>query len=318
MKSVNLPTLDSLVTAVGRRKITVLMGGISAEREISLLTGQAALQALQGLHLNVEGLDIKKGEDFFTLTASKPDAALICLHGTGGEDGAVQGLLQWLGIPYTGSGILASALAMDKARSKQLFRDLGLPTSPWVLLTDPGQEIPESFQLPLVIKPNRQGSAIGVSIVRTPEALADALFQGRRYDNQILVETFCPGTEISVAVLGGQALPVIEIVPKKSFYDYEAKYVQGMADHIIPARLTPEATAYAQKLAVDAYRGLDCRGAARVDIIIGPEGGMNILEVNTIPGMTSTSLLPDAARHAGIGFESLVLMLILEALGIRL
>jgi D-alanine-D-alanine ligase len=298
---------------LGGIKIEVLMGGISAEREISLRSGRMVHAALLRLGLKARATDIRGWEDLAALARRKPDVAALCLHGTGGEDGAVQGALEWMGIRYTGSGVLASALAMDKARSKEMFKQAGLPTAPWVLLTDPHGKLPANIPFPCVVKPNRQGSTVGISIVKQRPQLARALRLAWKHDTQVVVEKFCPGREITVGVFGQKVLPVIEIVPKTKFYDYEAKYTPGMSEHIIPARLSAHQLKEAQRLSLEACRALGCRGVARVDFIVGPGGRMDILEVNTLPGMTETSLIPDAARHAGLGFEELVGSMILEA-----
>lgn len=306
--------LQQLRSRLARKRLAVLMGGNSAERAISLRSGQKVLEALQGLGLTAWGADVRTWQDLTALKARRPDAAVLCLHGTGGEDGSIQGALEWLGIPYTGSGILASSLAMDKARSKEIFRAQGLPTPAWALLSDPRQVLPKLPGLPVVVKPNRQGSTVGITIVRAASGLRPALRVAWRHDSQVLVEKFCPGREITVGILEEQALPVIEIVPKNGFYDYESKYTPGMSEHIIPARLPEAWQARAQKLSLAAHRSLGCRGVSRVDLIVDARGAMNILEVNTIPGMTGTSLLPDAARHAGIAFGELVMRLAVIAL----
>jgi D-alanine-D-alanine ligase len=296
------------------KTVAVLMGGVSAERKISLRSGANVLAALRRAGVKAFGADIRGWKDLVALERRRPDAALLVLHGTGGEDGAIQGALEWMRIPYAGSGVLASALAMDKARSKELFRELGLPTAPWALLTSPQAPVPKTPGLPLVVKPNRQGSTVGISIVRRPAELKPAIREAFRHDSQVLLEKFCPGMEITVGVLGDETLPVIEIVPKREFYDFKAKYEPGMSEHIIPARLPGAVQARARKLALAAHRALDCRGVSRTDFIVAANGCMNILEVNTLPGMTATSLLPDAARTAGISLEELVLRLAADAL----
>jgi D-alanine-D-alanine ligase len=312
--SATTQTAKTARAKIGAKTIAVLMGGVSAEREISLRSGANVLAALQRAGVKAYGRDIRCWRDLVVLERRRPDAVLLVTHGTGGEDGAIQGALEWMRIPYGGSGVLASALAMDKARSKELFRSLGLPTAPWSLLTSPEAPVPKTPGVPLVVKPNRQGSTVGISIVRRPEHLAGAIRAAFEHDRQVLLEKFCPGTEITVGVLGDETLPVIEIVPKKEFYDFEAKYAPGMSEHIIPARLPAAVLARARKLALAAHRALDCRGVSRTDFIAAASGSLNILEVNTLPGMTATSLLPDAARVAGIPLEELVLRLAADAL----
>lgn len=310
-----IPSVPELRRRLGRRRVAVLMGGRSAEREISLLSGQAVLKALRELGVQAVGLDLKRPQDLLRVARIKPAAAVICLHGPGGEDGKVQGWLEWMEIPHTDSNVLASALAMDKYRAKWVLEQAGVPTAPGVLLAPGDRSLPRGMRLPVVVKPNAQGSAIGVSIVKTAAAFPKAVARARRFGPDVLVERFIAGRELSVGVVAGQALAVIEIKPKKEFYDYEAKYVAGMSEHILPARLPRSWTRRAQALAVASHRALGCRGATRVDLIADPAGRMVVLEVNTIPGMTATSLLPEAARHAGIGFGQLVLWLIADAIG---
>ena len=309
---------------LSRRRIGVLLGGTSAEREISLKTGRAIYLSLkrQGLHATSIDAAIALPE---TLKKNKIDFAYIALHGTGGEDGRVQGLLEWLKIPYTGSGVLASALAMDKVASKRLFESAKLPTAAWYSLHKPRllsseemrQVHPDSCRggmecrlpLPVVVKPASQGSAVGISIVKRAKDWPQALMTAFRYDDYVLVEKFLKGTEITVGVLGNQVLPVIEILPQhhRPFYDFHAKYSRGGSRHILPARISSHAAARAKALALSACRILGTRGAARVDFIIDRRRGPCLLEVNTIPGMTETSLLPEAARAAGMDFDALVL-----------
>ncbi len=242
----------------------------------------------------------------------------IALHGPHGEDGAVQGLLDWLGLPYTGSGVLASALAMDKALSKKLFRAEGIP-APWSVVVTSDE--PENTNLaslapPLVVKPNRQGSSLGMTIVHETRHIREAIRLALEYDNQVLVEEFIEGTEITVSVLGNShpfALPVLEIIPKAEFYDYASKYEVGGSRHIIPARISQSASRKALDYARRAHVLLGCRGMSRTDFIVRGDEPV-VLEINTIPGMTPTSLLPDAARAEGISFPELISRLISSAL----
>lgn len=311
------PQVRRLARRWQKRRVAVLMGGTSAERPISLLSGLGVVAALRRAGLKPRPVDVKSVRTLFGLTARRPDVAVLCLHGPGGEDGKVQGVLEWLGIPYTGSGVLASALAMDKARAKQIFQTSGLPTAPWALLPWNEKRFPRALSLPVVVKPNAQGSAIGVTMVKHLGQWPRALAAARRFGREVLVERFLPGRELSVAVLGGRALPVIEIVPRNEFYDFEAKYKPGMSQHIIPARIPAAWQREAQRLSVAACAALGCTGSPRVDLIVGPTGKMNLLEVNTLPGMTATSLLPDAAAKAGICFEALVLQLMQDAQGAK-
>jgi D-alanine-D-alanine ligase len=248
---------------------------------------------------------------------SRVDVALICLHGRFGEDGTIQGMLELLGVPYTGSGVLASALAMDKTMAKKLFQVEGVPTPPSVTVRgrkeadrflEASRENRATVTCPLVVKPSRQGSTIGISIVREPADLAAALDTALAFDEEVVIEAFVEGIEITCPVLGNDELtplPIVEIVPTGGFYDYERKYTPGATEEIVPARISPEQTQFAQDLAIRAHRALGCRGFSRTDMIVGADG-IWVLEVNTIPGMTPTSLLPRSAAAAGIPFPQLL------------
>jgi D-alanine-D-alanine ligase len=294
-----------------RRRIGVLMGGQSAERSISLKTGNAILQSLRRQGFKAVPVDASPRLPF-DLKRKKINFAYLALHGSGGEDGTVQGLLETLKIPYTGSGVLASALAMDKISSKRLFDSSGLMNAAWFDVRSPAPEDVavrvRKLGYPVVVKPARQGSAIGVSIVKQPKSLRGALREAFRYDTDVIVEKFISGPEITVGVLGPQTLPIIEIIPtNRSFYDFQAKYAPGGSRHLLPARISAKVAERANHLAREACRLLAIRGVARVDMIVGPGEKPYLLEVNTIPGMTETSLLPDAAAAAGISFDALVL-----------
>ncbi|MGQ9531805.1 MAG: D-alanine--D-alanine ligase [Desulfotomaculales bacterium] len=304
-------------------KIGVLLGGRSAEREVSLRTGEAIYRAL--INRGYDAVKIDAGPDLpQQLKEQGIELAFIALHGRYGEDGTVQGLLEVLGIPYTGSGVLASALAMNKIYTKKILLAEGLPTAPFVTVrrnSEPAErlarQVLESLPVPLVVKPAREGSTIGVTIVRGEDALPVALEEAFRYDQEVLVEKFIPGTEVTASVLGNRdpvALPLIEIVSATGFYDYRAKYTPGMSDHIIPPRLSEQVQQHVKDIAVRTYRALGCRGLARVDLMVDARGQPYVLEVNTIPGMTATSLFPDAARAAGIAFDELVERLVHLAL----
>jgi D-alanine-D-alanine ligase len=300
-------------------KIAVLMGGRSQEREVSLVTGKQVAEALKTRGYDVVSLDLT--ENLCQILAQeKPDCAYIALHGQFGEDGCIQGLLEILDIPYVGSGVLASAVGMDKAMAKEIFRNHSIPVPRGILLekeqqVDP-QKLAGDFGLPLVIKSNSQGSAVGVFIVKREGEIAAAIEKAFALDHQVLVEEYIAGSEITVAVLGDppQALPAIEIVPHNDFYDYEAKYKPGMSDHLIPPRLPEKTIKVAQELAVRAHLSLHCRDLSRVDFRVTPQGMPYVLEINTLPGMTSTSLVPDAAKAAGISFSELVERLVRMAL----
>lgn len=300
------------------RHVGVLRGGRSQEREISLVTGGEASRALGDLGYDVSEYDTDR-TSLAALLAHPPECVFVALHGRWGEDGTAQGFLELAGIPYTGSGVLASALAMSKVRSKRLFDSSGIPTPAWVVATketDPA-EVVESVDVPLVVKPSDEGSAIGVSIVREKAALSEALQVALGLCGEALVEEFIPGVELTVAVLGNdppEALPVIEIVPKNGWYDFEAKYTPGMSKHIIPARIPEAQLAEAGNWAVAAHEALGCRDLSRVDMIMAEDGALHVLEVNTIPGLTPTSLFPDAAAAAGISFGDLCDRLVRMAL----
>jgi D-alanine-D-alanine ligase len=289
------------------KKVGVLMGGLSAEREVSLESGAAVYKAL--LERGYDAIAIDMGRDLAQiLTKESVGVAFICLHGRYGEDGAVQGLLEVLGIPYTGAGVLASALAMNKIFAKKLFQASGLTVAPYRVVQQ-GHE-PDlatiGFSLPVVVKPSQEGSSVGVSIVRRAEEYQPALEAAFVYDAEILVEQFIKGREIQVGILEERALGAIEIVPKKEFYDYEAKYTPGMADHILPAPLSPDLYRQVLGAGEEAHRALGCCGYSRVDFLVTDEDECYLLEVNTLPGMTALSLLPEIARGAGIGFAELV------------
>ncbi|HYA87887.1 MAG TPA: D-alanine--D-alanine ligase [Nitrospirota bacterium] len=294
---------------VTNKKIGVLMGGISSEREVSLSTGSAILKALKEKGYNAVAIDVTRNVAEVIRT-SGIEIAFNGLHGKFGEDGAIQGLLEIEGIPYTGSGILASAVGMNKILSKLLFKAHGLLVGPYMVL-DAGKreqvnEVPSIIGYPLVVKPSSEGSSVGVSLIYNNEELVPAVELAFKYDREILIEQYITGKEVQVAVLGNRALGAIEIVPKNVFYDYEAKYKEGMSEHFFPARIDDAAYERLLDAGLSAHRALGCRGYSRVDFIIDAGGSPYILEVNTLPGMTATSLLPDIARGVGISFPDLV------------
>jgi D-alanine-D-alanine ligase len=290
------------------KRIGVLMGGMSAEREVSLKSGVAVQQALAAQGYDAVAIDV--GRDLAAvLAAERIEAAFIALHGRYGEDGCVQGLLELMQIPYTGSGVLASALAMHKLYSKQAFAAAGILTAPFRHFRQ-GEEVRPAefpFGLPLVVKPVQEGSSVGVSIVKEWGQLEDALKLAFRFDDAILVEQFVKGQEVQIGILDDLPVGAIEIVPKNEFYDYEAKYTDGMAEHIFPARLEAPLYETAQQVGLAAHRALGCKGYSRVDLLVTSAGECYVLEVNTLPGMTALSLLPEiAAKGAGLSFEVLV------------
>jgi D-alanine-D-alanine ligase len=296
-------------------KIAVLYGGVSSEREISLRTGRAVLTALTRCGYNVVGIDADR-DLASKLVAAGAEAVFIALHGRHGEDGTVQGLLEILGLPYTGSGVLASSMAMDKVTTKRLLLQQGI-TTPDFCVYRQGDDI-ELFtrqvkHWPVIAKPAHEGSTIGVTIAHNPDELSAGLRAGLAYDHTILVEEFIQGDEATVSVLNGAALPVIQVVPKSGFYDFSSKYPAGQTEYLLPAPFAPEIYKELQESAIAAVSILGCLGAARADFMIRNDKTY-CLEVNTIPGMTETSLLPKAAGHAGIDFDELV-QRILESAG---
>jgi len=289
-------------------KIGVLMGGLSREREISLKTGTAILKALQEKGYDARPMDV--GHDIAeALIREKIECAFIALHGRFGEDGAIQGMLELMGIPYTGSGVLASALAMHKVVSKKIFLYEKIPTPSHEVFNrrdvEKSSKRGVSLPLPVVVKPAREGSTIGISIVRREEEFLPALRQAGECDEEILVEAFVKGKEVTVGILDEAPLPIIEIAPRSGFYDYRSKYTKGETQYIIPARLPEERYLQAQEVSLRAFKALGCSGCVRVDVMTDEGGNPFVIDVNTMPGMTETSLVPQAARHAGIPFGDL-------------
>ncbi len=341
----------------GKLRVAVLMGGLSSERDISLSTGKQILEALDRSKYDVVGVDaallpgnrnqLKSAgqeieavaqarekllcneklisiNDLINDSALKPDVAFIALHGRFGEDGTIQGLLELLGIPYTGPGVLASALAMDKSMAKKVMSADGIAVPKSIDFACKGgcwdessiTDAVDALGYPVMVKPSRQGSTIGMTKVNSSNELNDAIKLASSYDSLIVIEKFVEGIELTVGILGNDepfALPVVEIIPLKGFYDYEAKYTPGATKEIVPARISDEDTKKAQDIALAAYKSLGCRGMSRVDMILASDG-IYVLEVNTIPGMTPTSLLPQAAAAAGISFSKLLDMIIEFAL----
>jgi D-alanine-D-alanine ligase len=290
------------------KRIGVLMGGLSAEREVSLKSGMAVYHALTTQGYDAVAVDV--GRDVAeVLRRERIELAFIALHGRYGEDGCVQGTLELLGIPYTGSGVLASALAMHKLYSKQAFSAAGLTITPYITVRH-GENCRAAalpFQLPVVVKPVQEGSSVGVSIVKQPQDLQTALDDAFRYDDLALVEQYVKGQEVQVGILDNQPIGAIEIVPKREFYDFEAKYSDGMAEHIFPARLEASLYEKVQQLGLKAHQALGCDGYCRVDFLVTETGDCYLLEVNTLPGMTALSLFPEIAlKGAGLTFEALV------------
>ena len=294
------------------KRIGVLMGGISREREISLRTGGAMLKALQEAGYQAQGIDV--AADFVPrLLAARIEVAVIALHGRWGEDGTIQGLLELLRIPYTGSGVLASALAMNKIKAKEIFLFHGLPTPEFVCPPEGKEPGEPPFPPPWVVKPASEGSTIGIAICMDRQGLQQAVRRAREYDREVLVERFIKGKELTVGILQGAPLPIIEIVPKGGFYDYHAKYTPGQTEYICPAPITKQQEKEIGALGLKAYHALGCSGCARVDLFLSEKGEAFVTEVNTLPGMTETSLVPKAAAQKGITFAQLVEIILAEA-----
>ena len=299
-------------------RVAVLFGGRSAEREISLKSGAAVLDALQSAGVNAFGID--GAEDFLArLTAERIDRAFIVLHGRGGEDGAMQGLLECAGIPYTGSGILASALAMDKLRTKQVWQSLDLPTPRHAVLASETdcQAAAAELGFPLIVKPAHEGSSIGMAKVNDIAELVSAWQVAGQFDSQVLVEQWIQGPEFTIAVLADQVLPPIGLGTPHSFYDYDAKYLASDTQYRIPCGLSAEKEAELRDLSARACSAVGVRGWSRVDVMQDADGRFWLLEVNTVPGMTDHSLVPMAARAAGMDFQQLVLTILADSLEAR-
>jgi D-alanine-D-alanine ligase len=287
-------------------RVAVLLGGVSSEREVSLRSGAAISAALRRLSHDV--VEIDAGRDVAArLEEARPDLVFIALHGRFGEDGCIQGLLEILGLPYTGSGVLASALAMDKVAAKTMFRAAGLPVPAGIdgKAADLAGRDPRALGLclPLVVKPRHEGSSVGVTIVREGSAWGPALERARAYGPDVVVEECIAGSEVNVGVLEGKPLGTIEIVPATEFYDYEAKYERSDTQYIFPARLDPKAQAVVMDIGARGHAALGCRGVTRADLMVTAEGRPFLLEVNTLPGMTATSLIPKIARGIGMSFD---------------
>jgi D-alanine-D-alanine ligase len=289
-------------------KVAVLFGGRSAEREVSLKSGTAVLAALQRSGVDVHAFD-PAVLDLQALRDEGYDRAFIILHGRYGEDGTVQGALELLGIPYTGSGVLASALGMDKWRTKLVWQAAGLPVPAYELLTAASdfEAVAQRLGLPLFVKPANEGSSVGITKVKQASELRAAYEEAAKHDTLVLAEQFIGNGEYTASILGDRALPVIRIEPAKEFYDYEAKYLRDDTRYLCPAGLSPEKEAEMQQLAQQAFAVLDGAGWGRVDFLMDEAGKPYLLEVNTAPGMTDHSLVPMAARQAGMSFEQLVL-----------
>lgn len=299
-------------------KVAVLLGGTSAEREVSLNSGAAVLAGLREGGVDAHPVD-PRDTDVTQLRSMGFDKVFIALHGRGGEDGTLQGLLELTGMPYTGSGVMASAISMDKLRSKLLWQGAGLPVAPWAAVTRKAfkQGLDESvlqhiasLGLPLIVKPSREGSSVGMSKVDEADALHAALALAFQHDEEVLVEKWLSGPEFTVAVLGEEILPSIRIQPAGTFYDYEAKYLSDETQYFCPSGLEAEREALLRDLVLKAWNVLGCRGWGRIDAMQDRDGHFYLLEANTSPGMTSHSLVPMAARQAGLSFSQLVVRIL--------
>jgi D-alanine-D-alanine ligase len=296
--------------------VAVLKGGRSLERQVSLKSGGRVEIALERIGHEVEGIDV--GHDLVDrLRALRPDVCFVALHGRDGEDGTVQELLEILGIPYTGSGVSACIRCADKVLAKHHLVDAGLPTPPFFAFTETAfkqlgaaaalSAIEERLGFPIVVKPADQGSALGIHFAQSPEQVPAALVAAFSYSSKVLLERHVAGRDLAVSVLDGQALPIVEAVPQDvDFYDFESRYVIGRTEFVCPADLPDALTAQAQELAVAVHDLLGCRDVARIDLLCDADGGLHVLEANVIPGLTETSLLPQAAEAAGISFDDLI------------
>ena len=299
------------------KKIGVLMGGQSAEREVSLRSGNAIYNALNGLGYHTVAIDA--GPDLCSvLISNKIEIAFLALHGGYGENGSVQGMLEVLRIPYTGSKVLASALAMDKDASKKIFIYHDIPVPPFIVISPKSSVISQKletidyklstidFDFPWVVKPSTEGSSVGVSIVRDKVNLREAIEKATSLSEKVIIEKYIDGKEIHIGILDERVLGGVEVRPSLEFYSYEAKYTAGLTEYILPPEIDSKAYEKAKNAAFSAHSALGCKGATRVDLRVDGEGNPYVLEVNTIPGMTETSLLPKIARHAGLDFPALI------------
>ena len=297
-------------------KVAVLMGGWSAEREVSLKSGAAVLSAMQARGIDAHGIDVMRETLIDDLQRGAFDRAFNILHGPGGEDGVIQGVLEVLDIPYTGSGVMASALAMDKLRTKQLLDGIGLPTPNYMVLDDDSdyEYVAANLGLPIMVKPAQQGSSIGMTKVEQTEELHAAWQAAAQFEGAVLAEQWIEGNEYTVAILNDEALPAILLETPRSFYDFEAKYQSSDTQYICPCGLPKEQEAQLQRLALSTFQALGAQGWGRVDLFIDREDRPWIIELNTLPGMTDHSLVPMAAKAKGISFDELVVRVLQQTL----
>ena len=285
-----------------QKRVAVLMGGLSSEREISLKSGQAVLAGLARRGYQVVPIDVDRSL-YEQLRKERIEVAFIALHGRWGEDGVVQGLLEMMGIPYTGSGVLPSALAMDKCLSKVLMESLAIPTPAYKISSSREDS---SFPLPFVIKPAREGSSVGISIVRLESEVRAAVETAFAYGQKVLIEKYVEGREITVGIVNGNALPIVEVRPRSGVYDFTSKYTKGMTEYVVPAEIASDAERAAKEEALEIWRRFDLAGCARIDMIVNHGSVPQVIDINTSPGMTETSLVPKAWEHLGKTFDDLV------------
>jgi D-alanine-D-alanine ligase len=285
-----------------RKRVAVLMGGLSSEREISLKSGQAVLAGLGRRGYRAVPIDVDRSL-YEQLRKERIEVAFVALHGRWGEDGVVQGLLEMMAIPYTGSGVLASALAMDKCLCKVLMESLAIPTPAYKISSSRDDC---SFPLPFVIKPAREGSSVGISIVRMESEKEAAVETAFAYGHKVLIEKYIEGREITVGIVNGSALPIVEVRPRSGVYDFTSKYTKGMTEYVVPAEIAPDVERGAKEEALELWRRFDLAGCARIDMIVDHGSVPQVIDINTSPGMTETSLVPKAWEHLGKTFDELV------------
>ncbi len=311
---------SDIVRRLRKRKIGVLMGGWSSEREISLLSGQRVLNSLKGQGFQAIGIDISRN---FTeqIKRAKIDLAFVILHGRPGEDGTIQGYLDLLGVPYTGSGVTASAICIDKVITKMLFERVGIPTPPYFLIQSGAEvagivaEAEKAFGYPMIAKPRAEGSSVGIELLEGRRGAVERCERVRRGFGDILLEQFVPGMIATVGILVEEPLPILELVPKQqAFYDYEAKYTRGETEFVLPARLDPKVAEKIKELALKAHKLMGCSGFSRVDLVVRQGKLPYFLEINTLPGLTDISDFPAEAEHAGISYDEMIFRILADAL----
>jgi D-alanine-D-alanine ligase len=315
--------MSGMATQQTSRHVAVLMGGFSAERDVSLVSGKACADALRQAGYRVQEIDVKRDlrhllDSLMPAHGEKPEVVFNALHGRFGEDGCVQGVLEIAGLPYTHSGVMASAIAMDKEMAKRVFESAGLRMPEGMIVHRSAFASGHPMKQPYVVKPIAEGSSVGVIIVREGANIAAPDMSGWAFGDQVMVERYIPGRELTVAVMGDKPLAVTELRPTRGFYDYDAKYTDGITDHVVPAQISEAVTSEAKRVALEAHRLLGCRGVSRCDFRYDDSRpgieGLYLLEINTQPGMTPLSLVPEQAKHSGISFPELVSWMVEQAL----